>query len=177
MDDDYELVSKEVLARLKKENSDLKAGLGITETGGNLKKKAMMNNELVTLIKDEAQKDREMIISNLNAIKDLNKSTLDNLLQVSQKQEAKISDIVETMTALAGTISELVAEFSSSQDSSEPSLKEGLIQTSNASSDDMQKVLTRLEDIEKFMGNLKVLLAGLKPNDISKSDPMDNFFG
>ena len=164
MDDDYELVPKNLLQELKEENKKLKEQLDRRE-----EHKENTNISAITKsIQEESKKEREIILQNLKEIKEINKSTLNNVVTKTSELDHKLESLVGTLNGLIGSLGDILEEFkdhaggnnSEIMDQLNKKLEE-LSMTNNYDSIDV-----KLKEIESFMNNLKLLLAQIKPSDM-----------
>lgn len=188
MDDDYELVSKRLVTQLKEENAKLKTQLSsIPEPSSEPIDNSALIEQIVATLHEESQKERELILENLGELKELNKSTLDNVLNKTQQLDERLEGIVDTTEGLVEHLSNLVESLSNFKGSfntdsinekisellknqsvpvSMPSLPENLNTT---------EIMSKLDEISIFMENLRVLLSYVKPADLSMDKPSDSF--
>ena len=182
-DEQYELVSKTTLKELRDENARLKKELSEQKnkqpTQQKQQKKEVDSSSIEKILKNQLQEfeknQKQLLSDEFEEIKELNKSTLNNVLSNSQNLNTKLSGIIETMQTLVENLSTLLEEVSqnSSQNNIEEQfskIKKELLESLNSSNNDNQEneeVLTKLRDIETFMENLKLLLSQVKPSDMS----------
>lgn len=181
MDDDYELVSKQYIKQLRDENEKLKNELSNFRASNNKKdvvSDSAMIDKIISALELESKKERELIITNLNDIKDLNKSTLDNLLTKTQKLDDRLESMISTISGLVESLSHLIEDLkvgSSNSSSVDAELKEMIAKLYDMKVSDSKNVspdaqiLKKLGDIELFMKNLRILLGYIKPSDMSMS--------
>lgn len=173
MEEDFELISKSELQALKEENNKLKKGFDSVEgiSGAN----PNLINEISQLLTEEAKKERMFILKNLEEIKELNKQTLNNVLTRTEAMEFKMEDLVESLSKLVETVSEVIThvpkgEGSNKNDKTHDELRNSIdVLDSNIGS-----VAYKLSDLEEFMKNLKILLGQIKPSDMTFSKPQIN---
>lgn len=166
MDEDYILVPKDEVSNLKAEIKKLKKELD-EKPEAQIEPQININEfvgKLVEVLHEESQKERELIINNLNEIKDLNKSTLDNLLTKTQKLDGQLEEMIDSVGDLVDTLSHVADKFSKNNNFDEIISK---LQDTSIQNVDSQ-VLAKLDEIDVFMKNLRVLLSYVKPNDLSK---------
>lgn len=178
MEEQYELISKTHLQEYKDEITRLKKEL---ENSKNEKKinsgkeeNTLKFKEIVTQIQNESKKERELIVSQLEDIKDLNKKTLDNILNQNQNLTSKLENLVSTLKHLTSTLSEVIEELPSNNtieissllDELKLNLKNNQTQQIHSKEDYSLELLAKLEDIETFMKNLRILLSYVRPNDL-----------
>ena len=172
MEDLYELVEKDIVKKLRDENLKLKEQ--VEKQYSELKKVNSSDNtklisELVAAFNEQSKKERASIVQTLNEIKELNRNTLNNVISETQNLENKLDNMVKTLQELIISISELTEEIVKKDSASEVknSLNNFLVEfqasKSNVNAENIEK---KLEDLEKFMNNLKILLIQLKPGDI-----------
>lgn len=172
MEDLYELVEKDIVKKLRDENLQLKNQ--VEKQFLELKKINSVDNtqlisELVAAFNEQSKKERTIVLQTLNEIKAFNKITLDNVISETQNLENKLENMVKNLQDLIISISELTEEIVKKDVSVEikttlNSFLENLeLSKGNTNNENIEK---RLEDIDKFMNNLKILLIQLKPGDI-----------
>ncbi len=174
MDEQYELISKESLLKLKKENETLKAQLqnnSKKETKQNSKKQDLFLDEIRNILTQNQKDEKELILKELTQIKEINKTTLSNVLQKTQSLDLRLEDMIETLQGLVSNISELIEKIpSSSFEELEEKIKESLSQ--NNSNLNIEGFNTKLNDIETFMKNLRILLSYLEPKNTVLNKPV-----
>lgn len=211
MDDDYELISKEELTRLRDENNRLRKGYGGNEDSNDEKdyrgaksnskssssqSKSSSNDvdsivsQVVEVMQNESKKEREALMESLNEIKDLNKSTLDNLLEKTRKLDERLEGMVNTTSKLVENLSNLINELiefkENKGDNNFEDIKNAILEleykidshgnnSSNSVADD--GIVEKLSEIEIFMKNLRTLLSYVKPSDmvLDKKTQNNNF--
>lgn len=171
MDEEYELISKSVIKSLREENKKLKQEIEIQknkkqeifEKNENKTNKILIN-DIILQISSEAKKEKEAIVTILNDIKELNKKTLDNTLTRTEAIDTKLENMIETLKSLVLNLSNIIDELSKdrqkniNEDINELKQKPYQIEINN--------IYKKLEDIELFMNNLKILLSQIKPTDM-----------
>lgn len=191
MEDEFELISKGELAKLREGIKTIKSSKSASNSEKTQKssEKTQENTqnsedeentesptkidsntiaEIIKTIQKEGQKDRDLIIENLTNIKDINKTTLKNLLERTDKLDTRIGSLVDTISELVGTVKDLIVDDTKKPEESEKT-KEiltkvnaiGLSQTSTN-----PKLLEKLNEIESFMNNLKILLGQIHPSEM-----------
>lgn len=172
MDEHYELVSKEELLKLRSENKELKEKLeNIKIESKTSKSNKDFISEIVSTLHDESKKERDMISKDLTEIKEINKSTLDNLLEKTEKLDNRLENLVGTLKGLIENMGNLIEEMSG--DNSQElnnflhEMKEELNKKNNSTQD--QEIFSKLEEIEHFMNNLKILLSQIKSSDLKNN--------
>ncbi len=172
MEDLYELVEKDIVKKLKEENLKLKEQ--VEKQYSELKKVNSSDNsklisELVAAFNEQSKKERASVVQTLNEIKELNRNTLNNVISETQNLENKLETMVKTLQELIVSISELTEEIVKKDSANEVknSLNNFLVEfqasKSNVNAENIEK---KLDELEKFMNNLKILLVQLKPGDI-----------
>lgn len=165
MDEDYILVPKDEVSNLKAEIKKLKEELN---NKPEIQQEPQVDinefvGKLVEVLHEESKKERELILENLNEIKDLNKSTLDNLLTKTEKLDNQLEDMVDSISSLVDTLSNVADKFSKNQNFDELINKIKNSQNTNLS----PEVMKKLDEIDVFMQNLRILLSYVKPNDLT----------
>ncbi len=185
MEEQYELVSKSTLKQLRDENKRLKEELAqkpkeIVQKEPTTSKEPI-EKHLKELFAEFEKKQENIFKKEFEEIKELNKSTLNNVLNNSQNLNSKLGGIIETMQHLVENLSTLLEEVSHNNNSQQQesgsqeiedigNIKELLSNTLDAlDSPQQQEILSKLIEIETFMENLKTLLAQIKPSDMSIS--------
>lgn len=168
MEEEYILVSKDEMSKLKQEIARLKTEL---ETKPKVSEIPVPDtseivSKLIEVLHSESQKERELILQNLDEIKELNKSTLDNLLTKTQKLDGQLEDMVDTISTLVDSLSNVLDKFSSIKDL-DKFVPEKIIEmkNNNIETEVDSKVLAKLDEIDLFLKNLRILLSYVKPND------------
>jgi hypothetical protein len=177
MDDEFELVSKAELTKLREQSSKPQ----LSET--NKKQKTTTNNksqenqkqeiskdileQFRTIIKEENKVEKEQLIQDLTHLKDLNKTTLSSVLERTDKLDTRIETLVNAISELVGTVKELVEDNNEPQNNS--AHKEIIDQIKNLKINDNShdEIKQKLEQIDEFMNNLKILLSQIKPTQMS----------
>lgn len=171
-DDDYQLVPKNAIQDLKDENKKLKEEIQALKEQGPTNSNIDISehlSELTSIIQEENKKERELVMHNLNEIKELNKSTLDNLLERTESLDDRLESMVGTISELINTSKELINEISSNNNHSDEDpvlaqIKQMLFSMNNMNEMESNNIHQKLEDIEIFMKNLKTLLSYVKPS-------------
>lgn len=174
MDEQYELVSKSTLKELKDENERLKKELAQKpkEQIVQPQKNPEIEKTIKNLFSEFEEKQQKVLNKEFEEIKELNKSTLNNVLSNSQNLNTKLSGIIETMQHLVENLSTLLEEVTNNstdnlEDQFKQLKKDLLAGKTSEDSTYHEEILTRLTEIETFMENLKVLLSQVKPADMS----------
>lgn len=159
MDDDYELVPKDLVNELKEENRKLKEELGRRDEAiRTLKSEPKKTDE-------QGKKERDEILAHLKEIKELNKSTLNNILSKDNEVENKISNLIDALNTLNHSLKELIEEVGKGSKDDEK-IKE-LIERIDMQSLNFDKIDKNMDDMNAFLNNLKVLLSYVRPNDLT----------
>ena len=141
-------------------------------------------------MQNESKKEREALMESLNEIKDLNKSTLDNLLEKTRKLDERLEGMVNTTSKLVENLSNLINELiefkENKGDNNFEDIKNAILEleykidshgnnSSNSVADD--GIVEKLSEIEIFMKNLRTLLSYVKPSDmvLDKKTQNNNF--
>lgn len=172
MEDLYELVEKDIVKKLRDENLKLKEQ--VEKQYLELKKVNSSDNtklisELVAAFNEQSKKERASVIQTLNEIKELNRNTLNNVISETENLESKLDTMVKTLQELIVSISELTEEIVKKDSASEVknSLNSFLVEFQSSKSNvNAENIEKKLDELEKFMNNLKILLIQLKPSDI-----------
>ncbi len=175
MDDDYELFSKRSIVELKEENKRLKLEATTKPT-----KIEFNDNEIVSKItaalNEEGKIERDLITKSLNELKELNKSTLDNLITKTQELDDRLEGMIGSMAGLVETLKDIVDH---SNENNNPQLELDLkeikasidVINSRSELEGTGNINMKLEEIDSFMKNLRVLLSYVKPNDLKIEKP------
>ena len=176
MDDDYELVPKDLISTLRAENKQLKEQLNISST----KTQAETKNDFSKLLEEmknsfvqESKAERDLLLKGLNNIEDLNKKTLDNLISKTDSHDKKFDIVIESFGELIDSVSQITEEISSNFESLKSlseMLKKEDTNSLDSDSDKINLMVEKLEDIDLFMKNLRVLLSYVKANDLKMKD-------
>ena len=205
MDEEYILVSKETIKKYKEEISNLKKQLKNKPVISNVSSKSdnsnvvdnsniekidkiletkvdkdfisENNNDIAGLIKHEFMIENNKIMKYLEDIKELNKSTLDNLLINTKQLDDRLENMIDTISELVNTLSRTIDTFTTSNEFDLKMLaskidKIPLVQSqvddfNNNGANQKIDVKDKLQEILMFMKNLRVLLSYVKPNDMS----------
>ncbi|MFW5705032.1 MAG: hypothetical protein ACOCXG_04265 [Nanoarchaeota archaeon] len=174
MEDDYELVPKGEIQRLREENKKLKEKL---ESKPEQKPQENLNLDkfLPTIIQNihaYSQKERDMIMKELNEIKELDKNTLDNILHKNEELEAKFEGVLEMLKQVISSMTEVIEMLAGkTNEGLKPDLEEIkqkldlAIESKDKQTD--EEIDEKFANIERFMTNLRVLLSQVKPNNMS----------
>ncbi|MDA3856081.1 MAG: hypothetical protein PF569_07520 [Candidatus Woesearchaeota archaeon] len=172
MDDEYELVAKSSIRDLKEENSKLKKENDLLKQKTLVPQKqaqpdTKLLSQIIQVINEESKKERETIINHLDDIKDLNKSTLDNLVTKTQSLDDRLEGMIGSLSGLVESMKDMLDH------SSDSNIELISIELKNINSKLEKQITqpnssieTKLEDIELFLKNLRILLSYVKPNDI-----------
>ena len=170
----FEIVHKEDLNELKKSHKEAKSQLDLHEKS---KIDLRIVDSLMNAIQEEGKRERDLIAKALKEIKDLNKSTLNNVIGKTDKLEMRLEDLVEVVGELSsniGKIHEMHSDKPKDKDTSSKELtdiKKAIEKNSNNSSveNKLIDVDNKLNEVTDFMENLKVLLSQIRsPNDLNK---------
>lgn len=167
MEDLYELTPKDLVVNLKKENEELKAQVQrqfLELQKFNSTSNSKLIDEIVAVFTKEAQKERGLIIQNLNEIKEINIELNQQMVLRTQNLEAALKEMVKTLQELIVSISEITLEFKEKNSATQiknavDTISESLQSANFSSNEDIKR---KLEDIEVFMKNLKLLLSQIK---------------
>ena len=132
MENEYTLISKIDLKKLKDENKKLKLELNSSKKEEIKQKNSKKNIE---------KTQNPSIEKELKDIKELNKKVLDLLLNKTDKSENKIDTLIETFKQLIDNISLLTSEIESSNN---------------------LEIQKQLNEIEKFQKKLQTMLSHVK---------------
>ncbi|NQZ85271.1 MAG: hypothetical protein HRU03_06135 [Nanoarchaeales archaeon] len=174
MDDEFILVSKSELDSLKQN----KQAPQVTETKSESKNKikdSSKKQEISTdileqfrkIIREENKIEKEQIISDLSNIKDLGKSTLSSVLEKTDKLDTRIETLVNAISELVGTVKDLVEEHPKDVQDNTAIINEIKNLKTNSSENSHKEIKQKLEEIDEFMKNLKILLSQIKPSNMS----------
>jgi len=188
MDEEYILVSKEAIKKYKEEISNLKKQLNQKPQNkeGDISNNSVdlgdvsnslsvdVSNNVVTLIKREFALENDKIIKHLEDIKELNKSTLDNLLTNTKQLDDRLENMIDTISELVNTLSKTIDSFTTSNEFDLKMLASKIdkIPLVQSQIDNFQgggaslEVKDKLQEILMFMKNLRVLLSYVKPSDM-----------
>ncbi len=172
MEEQYELISKQTLLELREENKKLKEQLKnekqLTTTDKNEFQKQFLI-DIKEMLEQKHEEEKKELFNELHEIKEINKSTLDNVLQKTQSLDIRLEDMIETLQGLVSTMTELIEH--NSEEKEDDLFKEEPIQGSEIFENEIAKVTVKLEDIETFMKNLRVLLSYLEPSRVTLNKP------
>lgn len=172
MEEQYELISKETLLELREENKKLKEQLKnekqLTTTDKNEFQKQFLI-DIKEMLEQKHEEEKKELFNELREIKEINKSTLDNVLQKTQSLDIRLEDMIETLQGLVSTMTELIEH--NNEEKEDDLFKEEPIQGSEIFENEIAKVTVKLEDIETFMKNLRVLLSYLEPSRVTLNKP------
>jgi len=168
MDDDFELVPKEVFAKLKEENAKLKEQVDkrVEKT-----ENTQLLPEFKKLLEEEGKKERDLILKYLGEIKELNKSTLSNVLDKTTSLDGKLETIVGGLNGLLETLSELIDEFKNTSGVDSKEILQEIkarLSSEEGTGLKLETMEAKIEEIDEFMKNLRELLSQVKPNDMVK---------
>ena len=170
MEDDYELVPKALISSLKKENETLKAEL---ENRAGQKHKetkqdfAKLLQDMRKAFMDESKNERELVLKGLEDIKDLNKKTLDNIVTKTDSYENKMETMIESLGELIGSVTQIADEISRNFESLKgiSEFAESKKEDIKSNAEVMFEMKEKLDEINLFMKNLRVLLSYVRAND------------
>lgn len=172
MEEQYELISKQTLLELREENKKLKEQLKnekqLTTTDKNEFQKQFLI-DIKEMLEQKHEEEKKELFNELHEIKEINKSTLDNVLQKTQNLDIRLEDMIETLQGLVSTMTELIDH--NNEEKEDDLFKEEPIQSSEIFENEIAKVTVKLEDIETFMKNLRVLLSYLEPSRVTLNKP------
>jgi len=143
MDNEYVMISKSELVDLRK----LKDGIDTQKEESNSISKA------IEMFKEESKAEREFLLRDLEEIKELNKTILNNLFEKTNHLEQKFDDVSKYIAELAGLMSSAVDSM-------------GVV--------DNKEIYSKLENIDEFMKNLKVLISYVRPADLVLTEKNSN---
>lgn len=165
MEEQYELISKQTLLELREENKQLKEQFK-TQKKTSVKQKNEFQEQFLVDIKEMLEKkhedEKKELFKELSEIKELNKSTLDNVLQKTQGLDLRLEDMIETLQGLVSTLSEVIDNNSQNQENQS---------NTEVFENEIAKIAVKLEDVETFMKNLRILLSYLEPNKVTLNKP------
>lgn len=182
MDDDYELVPRTLINKLREENRRLKEQLANISIKNNTAKLA--NNkqidglESTTQIVQEfhrgAKEDNNLILKGIDEIKILNKSILNNVVLKTKDIDTRLDKLINPVSELVKALIEAIDNISSNSDVElkgiciklEKMLSGNNFNINNTCDANNADVLKKLDDIDRFMQNLRILLSYVKPNDV-----------
>lgn len=171
MDDDFELVPKSLIKELKEENKELKEQL---EKAKNNSLDVKLVGSLKQLLEVEFKKERDSLIAHIVETKELSKSTLNNLVTKTESLDHKLEGLVDGLEDLLKSLGEIISEVGSFKNSVEGEQLETLgkkidLVNYHLEAAEHQDIHGKLQEIEEFMNNLKILLAQIKsPQDFPK---------
>lgn len=175
MDEDFVLVSKEQLERLKKEKKELEEELNNRTnifSESNASEFGKYLKIMTETLKDESKKEREVIISNLLEIKEINRSTLENVLDRTEKLDKKLENMIVNLIELIETLNTTLEELKGiTENHNQSPINSELNPEMLENTQINERVIEKLEEIETFMTNLRVLLSYVKPNDFKIDKP------
>ncbi len=170
MDDEFILVSKNELDKLKQNTSTSQE----TKTKENDKTKVEkpeistdILKEFRKIIQEENKIEKEQLIQDLTHIKDLNKTTLSSVLERTDKLDTRIETLVEAISDLVKTVHELVEENTKENPHEEIISEIKKLKENDKTAADNIIITQKLEEIDEFMNNLKLLLSQIKPSQMS----------
>lgn len=155
MDDDYELVPKGFNSTLKKENEELKKKLSQLQSAKPKSQEPKQDSKIIEEIKQEGKLEQEIIIKHLESLNKISESTLNNVLDRTQKLDIKTSEMGKSISLLASTITELIEVTSEKEDSKET-------KNENNNTQDLEELKIKIDNIEKFMKKLETMLSQVK---------------
>lgn len=171
MDDEFELVSKAELTKLR-ENISKPQPAKTTKTQEDMSTKQEISVDVLeqfrTIIQQENKVEKEKLIQDLTHLKDLNKTTLSSVLERTDKLDTRIETLVGAISELVGTVKELIEDNTDGKDKKDDN-KEIITEIKNLKLNDNShdEIKQKLEEIDEFMKNLKLLLSQIKPTQMS----------
>jgi len=167
MEDEFQLISKADLQNLRDKVKNINNNSSEVKTVEPKANNESLIKDIVKAIQDEGKKEREMILENLTHIKDLNKTTLTNVLDRTDKLDTRIGSLVDTIGELVGSIKDMVED--TGKNSMNKDLKEivaAMKKGDMPESSNNGEILEKLAEVETFMENLKILLGQIQPHDV-----------
>jgi hypothetical protein len=171
MDDEFELVSKAELTKLR-ENISKPQSAKTTKPEKDISTKQEISVDILeqfrTIIQQENKVEKEKLIQDLTHLKDLNKTTLSSVLERTDKLDTRIETLVGAISELVGTVKELIEDNTDGKDKKDDN-KEIITEIKNLKLNDNShdEIKQKLEEIDEFMKNLKLLLSQIKPTQMS----------
>jgi hypothetical protein len=165
-EEEYELISKEILKNIRQENLALKSELTKTpfHYNGQDQTPDQFIHQMIEAFRKETKKDHDEFLVQVKEIKDITKSTLDNLLQKNLEQNQRLEQITTHFQDLIKTISEFVDYSAQENQANMKKLLDAITTSVQENSFSAQSTIdTKLFEIQNFMNNLKTLLAQIKP--------------
>lgn len=187
MDDHYELVPKGLLKELKEENKKLKEELSKKQQTPSEPQKVdkSMLSELRFMLSEHSKKQHDTLLDELSSIKEINSQNLQSLISKTSELDSRLEKMVESLKSLIGDFSHLIEDVS---DSREEEYKDIINKTveemkklqpthEQKPNDEIEQVvlMKKLDDIERFLTNLRILLSYVKPNDLVLEKPEPSF--
>lgn len=179
MDEQYELISKDKLNKLREENKQLKARLEnkpVEKESSQKKTEKTSSSPLINekkfllsikeLLENQQTKEQEFLLKEIADIKDINKSTLSNVISKTQTLDSKLETMVESLQGLTSNLSELITKV--------PHEFHGEDNDHKITDDINLTLISKLEEIDTFMKNLRVLLSYVKPSDMKMDKTSSN---
>lgn len=179
MDDHYELVSKDELKKLRDENKKLKEELEnkilLTSKTIEAPNNRTLLNELRFILVEHSKREQQILVEQLTTIKNFNAENLNSLIEKTTSLDNRLETMVENLKSLLGDFSKLIEEVSHGKTEENEKLIENLVSklptNQNQHSDIDYAVMKKLEDIERFLTNLRILLSYVKPNSLTLEKP------
>ena len=173
MDDEYELISKVKVKEKDKEIKNLKKETkkAKEKAGPTLKKNDKVVSDIILAVQNEGKEERAMILKTLNELKDLNKSTLDNVLNKTTELDNKLIGVTEAMGELTTSITKLIEHLQNNKPDESYNAKIEEIKSSienlpsvqlSSQELDAELIINKLDEVETFMKDLKTLLGQVK---------------
>lgn len=181
MDDDYELVSKEILNNLREENKNLKKKLEEKSCEKIEFDSTKLIDKVVLAIDEKSKKETLEIKKNLDEIKEINKNTLDNLIQQTSNLDKRLEDMISTINDLVKSLLEIITKnkeehisenelkLDEKEKISIKTLSEKIDYFESLSKQNLafnSQIQIKLDEINLFMKNLRILLSYVKPNNL-----------
>lgn len=166
MDDDFELVPKDTISKLKTENDELKKRLE-TRQEGSKQDAIKVSDDLIKQIQIQSEKERAELMNHLVEIKELSKNTLNNVVGKAKETDERLSNMMSIMNELIRALSDIIDEVQDVKSNGPTKVSQNngsLFETDNSVK--FQIIQNKLEEIEEFMSNLKILLGQIRPSDM-----------
>ena len=180
MDDHYELVPKDLLRELKEENKKLKEELARKPKEPEQPQKIdkSLLSELKFMLSEHSKKQHEVLMDELSSIKEINSQNLQSLITKTADLDKRLENMVESLKSLIGDFSHLIEDVSQSkteeyEDIISKTVEELKKVQPQHNDDEIEQVvlMKKLDDIERFLTNLRILLSYVKPNDLVLEKP------
>lgn len=171
-DEEYELISKEILKHIRDENKSLKDELSKTpfHYDGKDQTPDQFVHQLIDIFRKETKKDHEEFLQHILEVKELNKATLDNLLQKNQEQQKKMEELTSHLQELIGSMKDIVELFSQETTTNNQKVIETIkttLEQQEHTNPAITEINSKLQEVQGFMNNLKTLLAQIKPSQLT----------